>query len=86
MPEPDEGSTDTGAQLAAVTQELEQIKGQLAERGFDSVAALLADRDTVAEERDHFKEHNEKAQKIIQRQGSELGQLRQGKPPKPDKD
>lgn len=48
----------------------------LKERGFENVDALLADRDKIAEERDHFKEHNEKAQKIIQRQGSELGELR----------
>ena len=61
---------------------IEAMLQMVKDRGFQTVEELLSDRDKIAEERDHFKEHNEKAQKIIQKQGSELGELRKvtGKP------
>lgn len=75
MAEENEGGTPDGSEIA---EQLTKLK----ERGFETIDDLLADRDKTAEERDHFKEHNAKAQKIIQRQGSELGDLRKGTPSK----
>lgn len=74
----DENGEGTPTDEAQLTEQLAMLK----ERGFETIEDLLADRDKTAEQRDHFKEHNEKAQKIIQRQGSELGDLRKmaGKP------
>jgi len=74
----------TEEEMKALQEEKEKTIEMLKERGFDSVEALLADRDSVAEERDKVSESNQNAQKVIQRQGAELGQLRKGiKPSEP---
>lgn len=59
-----------GAQLS------EEETKTLTDLGFGSIAELLEDRKKIADEKDKLSKMNEDAQKMIQRQGNELGDLR----------
>jgi len=65
--------------------QLSEIQSQLKERGFETVQELLSHSDSVAEDRDKFKDQHANAEKIVHRQGAELGELRKAKGVSPKK-
>lgn len=52
------------------------ILQKLKELGFDSLDKLLEEREQLKTERDNFKEQHENLEKLMKRQGNELGELR----------
>lgn len=59
-----------------LSAQLKEITEKLKERGFESVDKLLEDRDAISETLKKEKDIFDNAQKVIQKQGAELGDLR----------